>query len=68
MVQRFQLLITLDEMEVSAYSCLLQIIEIKCKTEEERRKGDKRKKFAFNVKYAESIVVHLKVTFLIFQK
>lgn len=53
-------------MEVSAYSCLLQIIEIKCKTEEERRKGDKRKKFAFNVKYAETIVVNLKVTFLIF--
>ena len=53
-------------MEVSAYSCLLQIIEIKCKTEEERRKGDKRKRFAFNVKYAETIVVHLKVTFSTF--
>lgn len=68
MVQRFQLLITLDETEVSAYSCLLQIIEIKCKTEEERRKGDKRKRFAFNVKYAEYIVVRLKVTILTFQE
>lgn len=53
-------------MELSAYSCLLQIIEIKCETEEQRRKGDKRKKFAFNVIYDESIVVHLKVTFSTF--
>lgn len=67
MVQRFQLLITLDEMEVSAYF-LFATDHRNVRQKNKRRKGGKRKKFAFNVKYAESIVVHLKVTFLTFQK